>query len=313
MSLAEILVVVRFAVISIGMIGNVISFVVFLQPTFKTNSISTYCQALALFECHIVWQFVMDIGDVFYSTTYADRSTLVCKINFYVLAALTTIPGWILVAFSIDKLLCMSRQQRTFGVLKKKWFQWTVVGGIVLVNLALFVEIPIMLELEPYSRGFYCDLATLADFTRIVIVYLLESAIVPFLIMIVTSIVMIVLIFKSRRNLERAGKIDRQRRSRDVKFAISSVVFNLIFIVFKCPVVVVYLLAGNGNKLGDVFLNLAMLLFFANSCICFFVHALTNSLFRRELLVLVRCRRLQSRVEPSNTSNQTQSVLFSRK
>lgn len=102
------------------------------------------------------------------------------------------------------------------------------------------------------------------------------------------------MIFRSTRRIAVAGHVDVGRRSRDVKFAISSLVFNFIFILLKCPSVVLYLLIGNRIRIPDSFLFLSLLLFFSNSCISIFVHFISNSLFRRELFIILRLRKPQS-------------------
>lgn len=306
---ADALTTTRFVLITIGMIGNILSFLVFQRATFRNNSISMYCQALAITECHILWQFAVDFGLVFFNTYLPELHDLPCKLAFYVTFGVSTIPGWILVLFSVDKMLAMRKSQ--YPILKKKWFQLSLIAAIVLINLLLYLEIPILLTRTKYSRGFYCDLITVRIFNIILIVYLIQSGLVPFLIMIVTSLVMIVSIFRSRQRLERAGKIDRDRRSRDVKFAVSSIAFNLIFFLFKCPSVIMYMLIGNRIAVPEVFLYGSLFLFFANSCISIFVHLASNSLFRRELLIMLRLRK-ETRVEPSNSgsggSNRTLSL-----
>lgn len=274
-------ILIRLVVCAFGIVGNLITFAIFLRPAFKTNSISIYCQSLAISECFIVWQFAMDLGVIFYNTTIPDQSDFLCKINFYVMSGFSSIPGWILVAFSIDKLLSMTKSPLT--VLKKRHFQLTVVALIFLINLLLYLEIPIQLKLKIYIRGgYYCDVSTMNSFIVVIIVYLFASGLLPFGIMITTSIIMIVTIYRSRQRLERSLPIARKRKSRDVKFAISSLVFNFVFICFKCPGVVMYLLAGYGFKISDFVENIVLLMFYVNSSIGFILHSLSNSLFRNE-------------------------------
>lgn len=139
---------------------------------------------------------------------------------------MSSIPGWILVAFSVDKTLSM--RKKPIVILKKKSFQWSVVAAIVLANLILYIEIPITLHLKSYSsiqNILYCDLATLDYFKPFIIINLLETTIIPFGIMVISSMITIRLLYKSRRSLEISGRLSVQRRSKDVKFAISSLTF----------------------------------------------------------------------------------------
>ena len=73
----------RIAVISIGLIGNILTFIVFSRPVFEKNSIGTYCRALAVFESLTVYQLVADIIFVFYKDFIPQSSDLGCKVVNY--------------------------------------------------------------------------------------------------------------------------------------------------------------------------------------------------------------------------------------
>lgn len=285
-----ILTLARYGIMCLGLMGNLISFLVFLRPAFRSNSISTYCQALSLADSHILWEVVVDTGLIFYQTYFPNASNSICKIHFYVTLGLSSIPGWILVAFSVDKAITMRKPPQSHSLLKKKWFQWTIVAGISLLNCLLYAEIPILLTVQPYSSGFYCDMATMKYFQAVMILYLFESGLIPFGVMIVSSVLMIVWIRRSTKRIERGGKLDSQRRSRDVKFAVSSLAFNLVYVLFKTPVVVLYLLSGYDINVASWVGTFSLFMFFANSSISFVVHFASNSLFRRELASLLRLR-----------------------
>ena len=297
--------ITRMVIISIGTLGNILSFVIFSRNTFRKNSISTYCQALAIFDCFA-------IVDLIVSSAYLGSNSTVflpftsdawCKFYIYSSVGFSTIPAWILVAFSIDKTLSMRRS--SIQILKKKWFQWSVVSFVVLFNFFLYLEVPILLKLEPYPPFpviYYCDLSTIKYFDVIILVYLFESNIIPFLAMIATSTAIIRNIYHSRKTVERAGKIDKERRSRDSRFAISSLAFNVLYVVFKLPLAVYYILNEYNINLGDYFQQIAMFAFFLNSSSSFFIHFFSNGLFRKEFFILFRLRSF-NRVSTSNSTH----------
>lgn len=51
----------RITVISLELLGNIISFMVFSRKTFRNNSISTYFRALAVFDCLTIIQLIKDV------------------------------------------------------------------------------------------------------------------------------------------------------------------------------------------------------------------------------------------------------------
>lgn len=278
----------------VGIFGNLLTFIVFSRKVFRNNSISTYCRALAIFDSI---QFIMlpyDIARVFYGVDWSLQSDLSCQIYAYLNVAPPTIPGWILVAFSIDKLLSMRRNQ--IALLKKLWFQWLVIATIALISLLMYIEIAIDIRLYTVTYFYvytvtYCDWSTLSYFKLINFFDLIESSLIPFIIMLITSIATIFMIRKSTRSVERVGKIDKQRKRRDIKFAITSITFNILFIILKLPILIFYILIGLGFPENDNLLIISAIFFYSNYSINFFVHLVSNSMFRRELLILLRFRR----------------------
>lgn len=288
--------------IGIGFIGNVISFLIFSRKTFRKNSISTYCRALAIFDMLIVYQLVIDLAslDNVYLPYLNDS---LCKFYYFATVVVTTVPGWILVTFSLDKTLSMRRNNKIV-VLKKKWFQWLVVTLIALINLLIYLEIPIDLKLEPYPfypNLYYCDWSTLPYFKAIIFLYLFESGLVPFAIMLASSIFTIYMIRKSRRSVERAGKIDTIRRSRDIKYAISSLAFNFLYVTLKIPLIILYILFAYNLSINDYFATVAIFMFFLNSSASFFIHFASNLLFRKEFFIMLRIRKI-NRIDMSHSN-----------
>ena len=73
----------RIAVITIGLIGNLITFIVFSRPVFSKNSISTYCRALAIFDCFSIYELVADVGLVSFNYFVPQKSDIGCKLYYY--------------------------------------------------------------------------------------------------------------------------------------------------------------------------------------------------------------------------------------
>ena len=169
----------RIGVVSIGLIGHVLTFIIFSRPAFQKNSISTYCRALAISECFIVYELIFDVGIAFFSFIYPYYSDAGCRLYYYISFACGSIPGWILIAFSIDKVLCMKKIGTKF--INKRWFQCAVIVAIVLFNLILFIEVPIYISLVQftYKSVTYssCDTSssTLGDF--VTFLYLIDGSV----------------------------------------------------------------------------------------------------------------------------------------
>ena len=293
-----VMIMCQSVILSIGLIGNVLTFVIFSRNRFRNNSISTYCRALSLFNSFTVSQLVFYIVLLFSQVYIYNYSDAICKIFYYLSIGYGAVPAWILVAFSIDKMLSVRTKSRQIRILKNKRFQWSLVAVIFVINALIYIEIPIFLKRTEISPGyFFCDISLMPYFKAMIILILIQTCLIPFIVMSVTSIITIRLLLKSSASIERAGKIDSVRRWRDKKYAVSSLTFNFMFTTLKLPIVVVYIRIAYDYNVDLYFYQCAYFFLFVNASSDFFVHIATNSLFRREFVVLLRIRK-----ERSNTS-----------
>ena len=280
----------RIAVITIGLIGNLITFIVFSRPVFAKNSISTYCRALAIFDCFTIYELVADVGFVSFNYFVPQMSNIGCKLYYYAGISFASIPGWILIAFSIDKVLSMKNRAK---FIKKKSFQYAVISGIVLFHLLLYIEVPLFLTrvFVANTTRVRCDVSTLPYGDIINMVSLVEGSFIPFVIMLGSTIISIKMIRDSAKNVQNLAQSNLpNRKSRDFKYAITSISFNIMFVVLKSPITFVVLLESYIPNITYVTIYVPFLFYFINYSSSFFIHLASNSIFRRELLVLLKLR-----------------------
>ena len=278
----------------IGLTGHILTFIVFSRTTFRKNSISIYCRALAIFESFILMNAIMNIVIMVKGYSQAFSSETICKLYAYVTYGFASIPGWILIAFSIDKVLNM---KKITNGMKRPYVHYLIVFVIVICSLLLYIEIPIYLKLVSFPFiGNQCDISTMSFGDVINYVYIVEANIIPFVIMFGSSLVTVKLLRDSRRQIQMGGAAGDSRKSRDTKFAITSLTFNILFIVLKMPMLICVTVGF--AYVDPYFLNVSILLFNTYFSIGFFIHLASNSLFRQELLALLSFR------QPIGSSNQ---------
>lgn len=281
--LSRVFLIIRIAIIISGLIGNIR----------RNNSISTYYRAIAIFDCFTIFDLIVSIGLVFFDTFYATYSDATCKLYFYVGMAFGSIPGWILIGFSIDKVLSMKRIGT--NIFKKKSVHYGYILAVVLTNLLLYIGLPIYLQVTHFNvfgmTFDVCDSSTLSFGGFISTIYLVEGSLLPFSIMLTTSIYSIKIIRDSAKNIERSSNGNvADRNSRDFKFAITSGVFNISFIVLKLPLTMVVFLANfiPGLLTAYDLLSVVATISFIHYSSSFLIHLMSNSIFRRELISFIK-------------------------
>lgn len=112
-----------------------------------------------------------------------DLNEKFCKIQVYIVVLVGAIPPFIMAAFSLDKLLSM--RTHPIALLKKKPFQWSVVAGAALFNMALYAYFPILLKRSQLIPGYFIyDVSSIGFFTEHMILNIVESCLVPFVMLI---------------------------------------------------------------------------------------------------------------------------------
>lgn len=309
-SVLNILNIARIPVISIGFIGNILTFIVFSRKVFAKNSISTYCRCLAVFDCFPLIRLVNDIGTYFFNASLQSSNELWCKLSVYGTYSLSAVPSFILLLFALDKLIGVSNTNK-FGFFKKRSFQYGAIASFTLFSLLLYIEIPISLTVlqVPYFGVFYpwCEISTIPFANSILLVYLIETNFLTFVVLLVINAWTIRGLYRSRVNLERTGNnstsISRKRKEK--KYAISSIVFCVLFVVLKVPYSIAYLQSNSPFTANPLFAFIAYLLFLVYFSSGVFIHFASNSIFRSELLKMFGLKKkfLASRVQNGSTGN----------
>ena len=139
-------------------------------------------------------------------------------------------------------------------------------------------------------------------------VNLLNAHLLPFTIMLATALISIRLIRQSKKKIERRGNLCMRfkRSRRDVKYAVTTIVFNVSYIVLRLPLVVVSIY-GYTNVASTNLVQFILLLYFMNSSFSFMVHLVSNSLFRQEFLLMIKANR-SPRFQPTINYSRTKTT-----
>ena len=293
------------AEIIIGLIGNVLAFLVFSRKAFARSSINIYCRGLAISDCFMIAYTIFTVGSQYVTTYSVNKYTITCKIMYFFLTTISPVSGWILVAFSIDQAICVTNTQR-FQFTKRRNFQIGVLVFLAIFHTGAYIGIPILLELKNITVVAYgynitaqtCALTNIPNMKPILFIYFVESNILPFIIMVLTTAYIIWELRKSTRRLETSFSTksvnSNSKKSRQKRYALNSVALSLLFITLTCPVVV-EVLFPSGDYVYDTFAyRICSFFFYMNYSCHFFTHLIVNSVFRREFLTMIGFRSFRS-------------------
>lgn len=122
---------------------------------------------------------------------------------------------------------------KRFDFIRKPFFQKLVVLSIIVIHLLIYIDIPIELtvKIATYNDNQsirFCDLSNLGDNSILTIVFLVEAVILPFLVMLITTVLISKTLVLSRKIL--AIQRLNARQIRDKKFAATSELINVLYV-----------------------------------------------------------------------------------
>lgn len=298
-----------------GLISNIIVFVVFTRPAFGGNSASIYCRALACADCYLIYQLIVDLALLFSDYDMAAASWFGCQFTEYVLVGLSSIPGWILVVFSLDKLFSTHNTLRFERPTNRRIFQWSLIVAIALFNLILYLGV-FFFSRKPTSDSSSslssnCSINSLLLGQAMTPVYLIQGVLVPFFVIMLASTLLVHSVQEASARASSAPTTQpptnplevksaaaisysvgsSRRRARDLRSAYTSLGFNFLHAVFKLPLVLCLVVFNYDVYVPSSAYIVASFFFFLTSCLNIFVHYVSNTLFRREILKLFHLRR----------------------
>lgn len=291
--------IVTDAVISLGLIGNVLNFLVFSRKTFRKKSISIYCRALAIFDSYTLINLIFDTQSQYLNINWSIKYSIACKIFYFVSAGISPISSWILVLFSIDQIISLSSSKR-LRFIKNRGVPILLILILVIFHIFIYTFIPVLLEIKNVTVENLnmtiasCSINNLPYSQIFESFYLIESSFLPFLITLFTSSLLLNRIYNAKRKLSSVFNLNPVTKlksnvkiSKRIKFGLDSVTLNGIFIFFTSPLVI-YLIFPTGNYLNDIFNEKFISIFFyLNFSIPFAAHFVVNSLFRSNFLSMI--------------------------
>ncbi len=209
-------------------------------------------------------------------------SSLACKIYKYMVYALDAISPWCLVYISVEKFISIAYPAKRMIM---KNIRNQIFFFILLCCFNFFYHINTSLSFDIFLISDNSSLCTFINYqSQLIVTYmdLVNFILAPFFFIMLFSGLLIGSIFKARSRIRLNNSLRESKRlKQDIKFAISLLSMNLLFILLVLP---------SEINLFVTF-DLDRYLIFASLCnltyaINFYLNLLTNSLFRREFYSL---------------------------
>jgi hypothetical protein len=283
-----------FLISSIGLVVNIIGFIVFSGKNFQNTVFSVYFRFMLIID---TLGLLIPINRVFeynLSINFRYLSNFSCKLRMMYTNVVHPISGWILVVISIDRFLSICYPMR-FSIRKNKWFQILVINVVLILNLIFYslfltydldIKRKIINSTNNQTKQSYSISCESNMEQLILFMDLFEASLIPFSLMILFSSLSIRKIFITRKST-----YQKKARQKDIRFAIVSIGLDITFLILTLPHYLFFLVTRfskiTNPFLFDFFNSIKFFLYYLNFISVFFTNFLVNSMFRNNLLTLM--------------------------
>lgn len=232
--------ILRGFILIIGSFFNLVGLATFVNKSFKYDIKLVYSYLAIVDEVSLIYLVSNDILDNL-ELNYAANSNISCKIYRYIGFFIQPISAWLLVFISIEKYFSIQLVRVNWP--KKLSFQLFFILMVTIYNIIFYIPVIIFSKIT-HSTQFNVNLTNSSVCTnyftsQIYIGDLLNLSILPFVLMIIFSFLLIRTIYSSRRKILRSNcHIEKRIILKDIKYSITSISLNIIFIGLNLPITV---------------------------------------------------------------------------
>lgn len=286
---------VRYSLHTLGLIGNLLMFLVYSQANLRRLSVSVYFRCISIF-CTFQILFYFTIFQYWKEITY--KSLVLFKLLDYLSELFIPLAVWMEIIVSLDRFFTILFPFR-FKIFQKRLFQLGSITAVIIFNMALY-SIVLLESSRGASKVLYINLMSAQ---KRFIIDLLNVCIIPFVTMTFLSAFTFVGVVRAHRRIKSMSGTTKTRNNiqnnrakliKDVKFGVTMIILNIVFFVFMLLNRLYNLLNFNPfNYETEFFSNLIFRLVLNQSAdfyffISFYIQIAVNSVVRKELVNIYR-------------------------
>ncbi len=277
----------------VGILGNIISFIVFNAKAMNGSVCSIFFRVLAIADTLFLCAYLpMWFTEAFYHYTLMDSNIVVCKVYPFVLCWTKDMSGWILSAVAVERAIGVSMPHHYKCLVTRKR-ACTLLAAIILT----------LLIINSYSMIFYrfisdiengtsvsCDLS---DFHKSIWHYgdLVVYCICPFTIICSSNVCVIYFVIQAsyrRRN----SMTTNQSTDHSTNLSVILILVSVVYICCTLPIMLSFIIYFSWDVPNisykkqihlSLFFNFGVVLSLLNSAVNFVLYCLSGPRFRQEL------------------------------
>ncbi|CAF0920292.1 unnamed protein product [Rotaria sordida] len=321
------------AIFVIGVVGNLLSVLVFSRPSLRHRSCAVYFLALAITDiASLCASFIDTVLPSYNNVTLTAKSLFICKLNPLMVYFTTDLSNFLLAVASIDRAVSIQcphtstkfcRARIAIYIIIAMSIMFLIINGHIFWGFEISNIPPSFHGCMPskkritYNKGH--DSITYDRFYAIFdSLDMLFAVVIPFIVMLVCNIIILIRVITSRRSIRTIitttiqSKKFRKRHEKEKQLTVMLLGSAAAFLVFTLPTEIndtvrafrpshASQTKGAMALLTAIFIAMGQL----NHAIHFYIYTLTGGVFRNELIQLFNVTKKKSLSNRRRTTEQS--------
>ena len=296
-----------------GVLGNTFCLIVYNGKRFKKFPLRFIFIVLSISDS----VYLLFSLSIYYTITHLfkwDPRTVsfnLCILLNYFGYLWAPLSAWLIVYISVERYISISAYFHGFNKLKQKHIQTIYFFTIILFNCVYYSPIFFIFNLE-ITKNNETKCYFVSETRKIQFAYmdLVNSTLIPAMIMLLSTILIIKSIFESssrifkstNNNVNAVRNQSKRRMHKDIKFSVTSIFLNIIFITLNLPYCIIFLDEDFTDSHSIKYL-VGSFLFYIVYCINFYLFLIVNSTFRAEFFKIFSFRKNNNNLNSNNNNN----------
>lgn len=226
-------------VVVVGVPGNLLMFIIYTNKHLTKLAASVYFRVIALSDLLIIANFLKLFVEDVYSLRLQTQSEIVCKLTKFIGYFLDAFSAWCLTAVAFDGFITVFHTPR-LKFTQKPHFAMILILIFIAHNLLFYFDVLLLYNLVPIDNSTLDNVTTsfecaTSSSNSIVIMDFMNSTLVPFAIMFALTLMTVSRIQYSRNRMRRFSLTHQSSQMRDVKFTMTVILLNAIFLILNVP------------------------------------------------------------------------------
>ena len=278
-----------------SLVGTTLGIMIFSRKNLKKFPMRRAYQCLLATDAFYVAKIA--IQNTFVYTNIGSLkllSSFACKLYIYTNFLICTISSWLLVLISVERCIgiVFSNRIKTF---ENRKFEMLLIALTIIYNFLIYIPFLLYQDIQQSVTNstdsnetqinYDCEFGSTEQIQAFYLMDMINSTLVPYVIMLVSSIILIVFVIKSRIRVQHsANSKEIKSLVKEIRFGMTILLMNFFFVILNLPIYV----ANYVDTLSDFMYDLIGFIFMMSFCINFYILAVFNKIIRKEVVRMIK-------------------------